>query len=428
MASPTTSLESLEKSLRIYRGLVEVSGLINSITDFDDLLRAVLEVARQVMRAEAGSLLFVNERTGDLDLAIASYNEGEFVTPRLSVPKGRGIAGWVYEHRESLLIPDAYADGRFYRDADRATGFRTRSILCAPLMRDGEIIGVLQLLNAKGRDSFGAEDLEGFVAYSNLIATAIEKLRALERARAQERVERDLAIAAEIQEELLSRAIPPGLDGVVFHGYNRAAWNVGGDFYQVFARGDSGVYFAIGDVSGKGISAALLMAQILSALHFVVGAASSPAHVLTQLNDTLSATAVRGMFATMLVGRMMPRARRVEIAGAGHCMPVIVRAGGSASWLETESALPVGVVPGTAYRQGDLELGLGDRLVFYTDGLTESRGGPDGALLGERIVSVLDRPFDSTGQIVDALVAGEAEYRGDGKQLDDLTILAGGFE
>ena len=132
-------VESLRKSLKIYKGLVEVSGLINSITDYNELLRAILDVARRVVLAEAGSLFFVNKETGSLELAITSSAEGEFSETRISVPHGRGIAGWVVAHAQSLLIPNAYADARFYKEADQQTGFRTRSILCAPLKHNGEV-------------------------------------------------------------------------------------------------------------------------------------------------------------------------------------------------------------------------------------------------------------------------------------------------
>ena len=221
-------------------------------------------------------------------------------------------------HAQSLLIPNAYADARFYKEADQQTGFRTRSILCAPLKHNGEVIGVLQILNPRDKESFDEQELEGFTAYANLTATAIEKLRALERMRAQERVERDLAIASDIQRELLARAIPSRIPGAVFAAHNQAASNVGGDFYNVSVRSPYETYFAIGDVSGKGISASLLMAQTLSAMQFVFATTTSPADALVHLNSTLGDRIIRGKFVTTLVGRVIPSADRVELASAGH--------------------------------------------------------------------------------------------------------------
>jgi sigma-B regulation protein RsbU (phosphoserine phosphatase) len=420
-------VESLRKSLQIYKGLVEVSGLINSITDYNELLRAILDVARRVILAEAASLFFVDE-TGDLNLAITSFCEGQFLEPKIHVPRGRGIAGWVAERGESLLIPDAYADDRFYKEADKQTGFHTRSILCAPLKYENKVIGVLQILNPRDKPAFEAEDLDGFTAYANLTATAIEKLRSVERMRAQERVERDLSIASDIQRELLSRALPAEIPGARFAAHNEAASNVGGDFYNVFVKSPYEIYFAIGDVSGKGIAASLLMAQTLSAMQFVFAATTSPADALAKLNSTLNERIVRGMFVTTIVGRLTPGSGRAEIASAGHCKPVVLRADGQAQEVETEGALPLGILPKVTYRQGKIDLADGDLLICYTDGLSESRNpGPD-SFFEEKILSTLSGQKDASPQaVINRLLSAERTHRANGRQLDDLTILVGGF-
>jgi sigma-B regulation protein RsbU (phosphoserine phosphatase) len=425
---PTSEVDSLRRSVQIYKGLVEVSGLINSITDYDELLRAVLNVARRVMRAEAASLFFCEENEDCMELAISSSADGEYVAPKIRVPRGRGIAGWVVEHGQSLLIPDAYADDRFYKEADKQTGFRTRSILCAPLKQDSKIIGVLQVLNPTDKESFDEHDLEGFTAYSDLTATAIEKLRTLERSRTQERMERDLSIAAEIQHELLSRALPSKLPGALFAAHATPASNVGGDFYNFFVRKGEDIYFSIGDVSGKGIPASLLMAQTLSAMQFVFAAATSPNEALSTLNSTLHDQIVRGMFITTLIGRLTPAEQRLELASAGHCKPILIHGNGKAEEIAVEPALPMGILPSVNYRQLTLDLHKGDWLVCYTDGLSESRDEQNGQFFGDTIVERLSAAsYFNPQQIVDRLVDLEATHRGDGGRLDDLTIIAGGI-
>lgn len=420
--------ESLRKSLHIYKGLVEVSGLINSITDYGELLRAILDVARRVIGAEAASLFLVDPETGGLELSIATRGETDYIEPKLSVPRGKGIVGWVFENGEPQLVPDAYQDERFFKEADKKTGFVTKSIICAPLRSESQILGVLQVLNSRGKPSFEAEDFEGFCAYANLTATAIEKLRTLEKMRAQERVERDLAIAAEIQKELLSRAIPQEVEGVRFSAHNTPAANVGGDFYGVFSRSRDEIFFAIGDVSGKGISAALLMAQTLSAMQFVFAATTGPAAALARLNETLYSNIIRGMFITTIIGRMTPASRRVEIASAGHCLPLLVKAGGEVMRIETPGALPLGILPKVAYRQGSLVLEPGDRIVVYTDGLSESRQENGDTQFDEFLLERAAGPAGDTGTLLDRLVKAELAHRGSGRQLDDLTVLVGGFE
>lgn len=415
----------LQKSLRIYRGLVEVSGLINSITEFDELLRAILSVARDVMDAEAASLFLTRESSGGLELVAASRSDSEFESPKIYVPRGQGISGWVLEHGESLLIPDAYADPRFFREADQNSGFRTRSMLCVPLRQDGEIIGVIQVLNHTDGTPFDAEDLDAFEAYANLIATAIEKVRSIEAMKAQERVRRDVEIASEIQRELLSRAIPQDLPEYVFGSHYKAAQNVGGDFFLVSPREDGSVFFAIGDVSGKGISASLLMAQTLSAMQFVFSNTHSPSEALNLLNRTVESQIVRGMFVTMLVGRMEHRSESLQLASAGHCRPWVLRPDTAPEEIATPGALPLGILPDVRYHQIELPFRRNDVWVAFTDGLTESRSDASEQFFEGELAEFFKSATRHPERLVRALVEDEARFRDGSEPRDDLTLLSG---
>src|ERR1700712_5049835 len=124
---------SLEHQLQLYKGLVEVSALINGITESEPLLPAILDVARRVLHAEAASLLLVN-KDEELELAAARGGLSSTLAPRIVVPRGKGIAGWVLEHGEPVLVPDAYDDPRFFREVDKQSGYRTRSMICVPLL------------------------------------------------------------------------------------------------------------------------------------------------------------------------------------------------------------------------------------------------------------------------------------------------------
>lgn len=422
------SESALQRSLEIHKGLVEVSALINGITHREALLREVLDVARRVIGAEAASIFLLEEESGDLRLEMDARGGGAVERPGIVVPRGAGIAGRVFEKGVAELIPDAYADARFFKEADKATGFRTRSILCAPLIAGGETIGVLQVLNPAAKEAFDAVELEGLVAHANLAATAIGKLQALERERERERFQRDLAVAAEIQGELLARAIPQTLHGVVFAAHNvPAAW-VGGDFYGVFPRGDGEVDFVIGDVSGKGMPAALLMAQTLSALPFVFQSADGPAEALGMLNRTFSEGMVRGMFMTVLAGRMVPQRREVLLSSAGHPAPVVVDAPGVASEFGIPVGLPVGITPQVDYAQGAVRLKAGARVLLFTDGLAESRAAADGCHFQDRMLSEISGPPDTCAGILRRVVEAEGRHRGAHPPRDDLTVLVGAFE
>ncbi len=411
--------------LEVYKGLVEVSALINGITDSAELMPAILDVARRVLHVEASSLFLLNAQH-ELELAAASGGSGMPSQP-LIVPRGQGISGWALENRQPLLVPDAYADPRFYREADRITGYRTRSILCVPLVRGATEIGVLQVLNPIGRDSFDQADLDAFVAYGNLAATAIDKLRTIDRQREQQRITQESAIARDIQASFLPQSLPQRHD-LAFAATYRPALNVGGDFYDVLELGPDEFYFVIGDVSGKGTPAALLMAQALSILRLILTPGISPMTVLARWNEMLCGHTIRGMFITAIVGRVVPSKRHVELSSAGHCSPLRVYAGGGAVEETMPACVPLGILPEIPGRSHQLTLAPHEWLVFFTDGLTESFNPEDVALDPAGVEALLRNNYRTAAEVVDTLNRGELQHRREADPHDDLTILVLGFQ
>lgn len=415
---------TLERQLGIYKGLVEVSGLINEITEHDALLPEILAVARRVLEVEAASLFLVNP-AGELELAVAQGGpplEGG----RVIVPRGRGVCGWVLENARPLLVPDAYADHRFFPDIDRKTGFRTRSILCVPLVRNGKQIGVLQGMNPLERDAFDEADLEAFTAYGNLAATAIDKVRTLEGQRLQDRREQEFSFAREIQASFLPRELPARKD-LHFAAAYRPALNVGGDFYDVIESGEDEIYFVVGDVSGKGMPAALLMAQALSGLRLIIEPGISPTTAMARWNKMLIGHAIRGMFITALLGRIRPSLGRVELANAGHCLPLRTRRGETAvEEIALPGSPPLGLLPELLPETYPLSFKEHEWLVFFTDGLVESFDPADRPLGRDSVIQLLRSNFPTASAVVTALTDGEAAHRREAPPHDDLTVLVFG--
>ena len=423
------NIRPLAELLVLYKGLVEVSTLINGITDFGELLREIMEVARRVMRAEGSALILLDEPSGELRLVVARSADGEVNAAHQAVPRHGSVAGWVFEHGESALIADAYADPRFYPGVDLKTGYRTRAILCVPLCRRGQAIGVLQVLNplGDGRPSFDANDQDALEAFANLAATAIDKLRFLEEQRRRARFEQEMSIATEIQKNFLPAELPARAD-LAFAAQYRPALDVGGDFYDVFEVGPDELYFVVGDVAGKGVPAALLMAQSLSILRLILAPGVPPADALARWNENLCRRSLRGLFVTALVGRIVPSLRQVETAGAGHCTPWIVR-GGTAEDFPVASGPPMAILPAAQYSSSTVTLAPREWLTFYTDGLTDSRSAQgEGAQLGAAGARrLLEKEFASPQYVVATLSHGEASHRGDFPPQDDFTVLAFGF-
>ena len=418
-------IDELKSLLVAYKGLVEVSGLINSITQYDELLPAILEVAQRVMDADASSLLLADEE-GNLRVSFARGPVNLTVKEQVIIPRGQGVAGWVFENGRSLWVTDAYNDPRFYPEIDKKSGFRTRSILCSPLKREEKKIGVLQVLNPRGKAAFSESDIEAFEAYASLVATAIEKLRAIDRQRRQEQTARDLSIAHEIQNSFLPQQLPECSD-LRFAAAYRAALNIGGDFYDVIRVGDDEVFFVIGDVSGKGIPAALLMAQALSMLRLILKQGMSPATALKQWNHMLFGHTIRGMFITAIVGQIVPELRTIELASAGHCGPLVIDAQGKVKEVLLRNSPPLGLLATLDLQSSSLSLAPEEWLVLFTDGLSESLS-PEGVPLERAgIERLLNRNFSSVDEMVAAIEKGESLHRGDAERHDDLTILGCGF-
>ena len=423
----TQIVEELRRSVAIYKGLVEVSALINSITDFGELLSAILDVARRVMHAEAGSLFLLDETSGDLELTIARGPAGKTLAARIKLPRGRGIAGWVFENQRSLLVEDAYRDSRFYPDVDKSTGFVTRSVLCIPLLQGSAKMGVLQVLNPLDKPHFDNLDLEAFEAYGNMVATAITKLRALERDREQQILERDLTLATEIQHSFLPDVLP-STSLLSLAAHYRPARVIAGDFYDVFERSPGEFYFALGDVSGKGISAALMMAQAVSMLRLIVHAGISPGDALGRWNARVCSRTIRGMFITAVLGKIRPRQGLIEFAVAGHGPPLIRHADLTVTAPVIQAAPPLGISRDLVFSVNQIHLLPGDQAIFYTDGLVESFNALHEPVSMDRVKAVLAQPLNGAEGIVAALTQLEAEHRGKMPPHDDMTILAVGLK
>jgi len=278
------------------------------------------------------------------------------------------------------------------------------------------------VLNPIGRDAFDEADLDVLEAYGMLAATAIDKLRTIERQRAQERIRQEFAFAQEIQKSFLPQRLPQH-EHASFAALYRPALNVGGDFYDVIEPGPGEIFFVVGDVSGKGMPAALLMAQALSILRLIVRPGISPVAAMARWNAMLSGHTIRGMFITALLGRIDVPTRQVEICSAGHCHPFCVDAAGEAREIKIAGSPPIGMLPEIPARSNSITLAPNEYFVAYTDGLTESFDPQEELLDRTGVARLLSRPFHCATEVVDALNLGELHHRQNAPPNDDLTLL-----
>ncbi|HEX5176675.1 MAG TPA: PP2C family protein-serine/threonine phosphatase, partial [Chthoniobacteraceae bacterium] len=244
---------------------------------------------------------------------------------------------------------------------------------------------------------------------------------------AQERRMQEFAFAHEIQESFLPQTLPR-FANLSFAAAYRPAETVGGDFYDVLVLNPDEIYFVIGDVSGKGVPAALLMAQALSILRLIVKPGTSPATVVARWNEMISGRTIRGMFITALVGRMVCSARTVEFCSAGHCHPMRVQRDGGVRDVTIAGSPPLALLPQLSGNSHTIQLEPGEWFILFTDGLTESFNADRVALDRDGVHALLARRFENAGDVVSALQSGESRHRGDSVPHDDLTVLVCGFQ
>ena len=194
----TEATEDLRRRVRELTALTEASRAINSVMNTDRLLEQILELSREVMTAEASSLLVLEPETGKLQFVVARGTAGPALKST-TVDLGQGIAGWVAQTGEPLLIPDAYRDARFDPSYDQRTGFHTRSILTVPIVIKGEIAGVVQVINKVSAEAFDERDLHLFQSFASMASIALENARLFERTR---RMADDLREALEAERRL----------------------------------------------------------------------------------------------------------------------------------------------------------------------------------------------------------------------------------
>ena len=398
------------------RTLVEASKLINSSIEPEALFASILSVARQQLGVERGTLYFVDNTSGEIWSKVAG-ELGDIIR----LPIGRGIAGSVAATGEHVLLHDAYADERFDRSYDLATGYRTSSMLCTPIKnRSGVIVGVLQLLNKVG-GPFGQVDLEFLDAISDHMAIAMENATIHLSLVQMERMERELQLGREIQSELLP-APPEGISGVAIAAMSIPCYEVGGDYYDFLPLPGEDLGIVIGDVSGKGVGAALIMSSLQAALRVAGPIEDDMAMLLSRLNTFLFQATRGRKYVTFFYGRYTPSTGLLRYVNAGHNPPFVVANGG----METlgSTGRPVGILPDSRYDTASIILPLGATLVLYTDGLNEATNGDDEELGNERLAEMVREASEGdVDSMPGRMLAAVTAYEAGTPPTDDKTIV-----
>jgi sigma-B regulation protein RsbU (phosphoserine phosphatase) len=398
------------------RTLVEASKLINSSIEPNALFASILTVARNELHVERGTLYFVDDQKQEIWTKIA----GELAS-EIRLPIGKGLAGTVAATGEAVILHDAYQDPRFDRAFDQRTGYRTRSMLSVPIKNRGQrVVGVLQLLN-KINGSFGPRDLEFLNGISDHMAIAMENATLHMELLEKQRMEQELALGREIQSRLLPSA-PIDVRGIELGALSLPCYEVGGDYFDFIELPGGDLGLAIGDVSGKGVSAALIMSSVQAALRVAAPIEDDLARLVARLNALIFRSARGHKYATFFFARYSPATGVLRYVNAGHNPPYIATAEGLTEIGST--GRPIGILPESSYTEGTIELPHGSVLFLYTDGLNEAAD-PDEVEFGndqlrELFLAQRDIPTD---EIPLRVLQAVTSFERGAKATDDKTIV-----
>lgn len=410
-----------DKTAEHLKKILAVNRKINSTLKLDELLGVIMQVAAEVMRTEASSLMLIDEKTDQLVFRVALGEKGRDLVEKFRLRIGEGIAGSVAGSGVSVIVNDPASDSRFARRVDNATGFSTKAIVCVPVRIRGRIAGVLQAINPLDRKNFDAEDLELFEIFSEQAAIALDNARVHAELVEQEKLKQALKIAHEIQmnflPDLTAKPFPVDLAAE-----SVPALDIGGDFYDVLQLGPSRTGIVIGDVSGKGVPAALYMVRVISEYRFWAPRCEGPAELLSTLNRSLAERSQRGMFVTLLYAEIDTDQKVMRWGLAGHS-PMLRRAAlGDTAFLEGEGGLPLGLDADAVYKQTVSPVSSGDQFLLFTDGLTEARDKQGREFGIENLKSVF--AGKTAAESVSRLMKAWREFAKDTAQHDDTTALA----
>ena len=401
------------------QALLESTRLINSTLDLDHLLQIIVEVINRNLTADRSTLYLVDKAKKEIWSKVLLGDESLFIRQAI----GKGISGYVAKTGEIINIPDAYKDSRFNPEVDRKSGYRTRSILCAPIIdKNGEIIGVIQTLNKK-RGTFNANDIRFLQALAVNIAIAIENARLYQEALERKNLENEISLAGEINKYLLPQEIPK-IAGYEIFAFHQPSKHIGGDYFDFFTFPDK-MMFVLADVSGKGVPAALLMANLQAAFHTLCNETTGCVPLIKKINSHFNLFTAPDKYATLFIGKLIYKTNQLEYINCGHIPPILFNYSKNnikISDLE-KGGVPLGFMEDYDFQMGKVEIKPESFLIICSDGITEAMNYRGDMFGREGIIKFTQQHTNlPANKFGDRFLKKVFRFSQDGTYHDDITL------
>jgi phosphoserine phosphatase RsbU/P len=407
----------LKALLAVSQNLGKALGLTDVLTKLLDSLFTIFP------QADRAFIVLRDPKTGRIAPKAAKHRRKESTRPiRIS----RTIVDNVMAGKQAVLSDDAAADVRFDM-SQSVVDFQIRSMICAPLVdREGNAFGVIQLDTLDPTNRFRQDDLDVLVSVACQAVFAVENAQLHELAMRDQAMKRELAVAQEVQCGLLP-SDAPRITGYEFYDFYEPASQLGGDYYDYIELPGGRLAVVVADVSGKGISASLLMAKLSAETRYCLASSPNPAQAVGRLNRAFCNSGWEDRFVTLVVVVLNPATHEVTVVNAGHPAPLLRHGPGVVEVIaEAETRLPLGVDAEIGYVPCHLSLAPGESLFLYTDGITEAMNAKDELYGAERLLTQLRTDADSVTSLSRLLLNDVKRFIGAHPQSDDMCLACFG--
>ncbi len=401
--------------------LNEVATAVSSASSLNEVIDLVVRKCVKHLRVEQAAVLMLSGQDEAAALR-TMVRKVETDMQRNPFRLSDQVVGWIIKNQAPLVINDVATDDRF-RAPIRQTDGVVHSLLCVPLRLKGRLIGVLSVFNKRGKEGFTESDQRLLAIIAAQSAQVIENARLGEEEKALQLMQQELKMAHDIQNKLLPTE-PPAIPGFRIAGRSLAARNVGGDYYDYYPAGDR-YAICLGDVSGKGMPAALLMACTQATVRGQTLVESSAARCIERSNKLLYQITDSDKFVTLFFALLDPDGRRLHYTNAGHNPPIL---------LSDKQAQPLDVggpvlsiLASIPYQEAKLDLHSGDLLVIYSDGFSEAMNRRFEEFGEERLLEVVTAARDlelSPEEVIERSFEAVRQHSGGAPQTDDMTMVA----
>jgi len=422
---PDAAVQTLQiENQRLKRAVEELSFLndlaraIGASTNLQEIMQTIIRRSLQGVHAEQGVITLVGAQAGDPTKTLVR----DMVTSSEHQPfrPNQSLLGWMYRYKTTLLLNDPRRDERFGGVNWDAS---VVSLLCAPLIVKSELKGIITVYNKKNAEGFSEEDQRFLAIIAAQSAQVIENARLYEEEQTLLRMQEQVRLAAKIQLDLLPKTAPT-ISGYDLAGRSIPAQSVGGDYFDFIPADGERLAVCLGDVSGKGLPASLLMANLQATIRGQTLLGDSASACLRRSNTLLFQSTDDEKFATVFYAILDPHQHQLRYCNAGHNDPFLFSAPGAAPMRLTTGGLVLGILSSFPFQEETIALSSGDVLLIYSDGITEAVNAGNEDFGEHRLITLAQQNLAlPAGALIEKIIAAVMAFAGNVPQRDDITLV-----